>query len=115
MSTQLEINNIIANSGNFVTGLTINGSGVSIGGHTHTSANITDFNVAVTGVTEPLYAKTSHTHTSANITNFNSSVSGLLPITNITAGSGISISSSSGNYTIANTEIVPHIFLLMGG
>lgn len=88
MSTQLEIDKLVATSGNFTTALTVNGTGVSLIGHTHASSDIT---------------------------NFNSSVSGLLPITNITAGSGISISSSSGNYTIANTEIVPHIFLLMGG
>lgn len=37
---------------------------------------------------------------SSNITNFNSSVSGLLPVTNIIAGSNISVSSASGAYTI---------------
>ena len=49
--------NIIANSGNFTT-LIVNGSGVSMGGHTHSSSDIT---------------------------NFNSSVSGLLPVKNIIA------------------------------
>jgi hypothetical protein len=51
----------------------VNGTGVSISGHTHTSSNITDFN---------------------------SSVSGLLPVKNIIAGSGMSVSSTSGNFTI---------------
>ncbi len=45
--TQLEINNIIASSGNFITNLTIGSTGVSLSGHTHTSNSITDFNSAV--------------------------------------------------------------------
>jgi hypothetical protein len=60
-------------SGNFTQSLLVNGTAVSVSGHTHTSSNITDFN---------------------------SSVSGLLPVKNITAGSGISVSSVSGIYTI---------------
>jgi hypothetical protein len=44
-----------------------------------------------------------HTHTSNNITDFNSSVSGLLPVKDIIAGNDISISSSSGIYTINST------------
>jgi hypothetical protein len=63
---------IPSSSGNF-TNLQVNGTGVSLSGHTHTSSNITDFN---------------------------SSVSGLLPVTNIVSGSGISISSSGGSFTI---------------
>ncbi len=51
----------------------VNGTGVSISGHAHTSSNITDFN---------------------------SSVSGLLPVTNIVAGSNITVSPVSGIYTI---------------
>ena len=66
-----------SSSGNFTT-LQLNGTTVSVSGHTHTSSDIT---------------------------NFNSSVSGLLPVTNITAGSGISVSASSGNYTI-NVDII---------
>ena len=46
------------------------------------------------------YAAASHTHTASNITDFNSSVSGLLPVTSIIAGSGVSVSSTSGAYTI---------------
>jgi hypothetical protein len=37
----------------------------------------------------------------ADITDFNSAVSGLLSVKDITAGSGISVSSSSGNFTIS--------------
>ncbi len=44
-----------------------------------------------------------HTHTSSQITDFNSSVSGLLPVKDIIAGSDISVSSTSGIYTISNT------------
>lgn len=76
MSTQLEINNIVASSGNFTSALTINSTSVSINGHTHTSSNITDFST---------------------------SVSGLLPVKNIVAGSNITISSTSGIFTINST------------
>ena len=41
--------NIIANSGNFTT-LIVNGSGVSMGGHTHSSSDITNFNSSVSGL-----------------------------------------------------------------
>lgn len=67
---------ISSSSGNFISSLQVNGTGVSISGHTHSSSNITDFN---------------------------SSVSGLLPVTNILAGSGIEVSSSSGSFTINST------------
>ena len=147
MSTQFEINNIIADSGNFTT-LQLNGTTVSVSGHTHTSSNITDFNSSVSGLLPTIsnsgdnriltstgstiginaesnltfdgatltatsgnfthslqvnstgVSLTGHTHTSSNITDFNSSVSGLLPVTSIVAGSGISVSSLSGTYTI---------------
>lgn len=46
MSTQLEINNIIASSGNFTSSLQVNGTGVSINGHTHTSSQISDSTTA---------------------------------------------------------------------
>ena len=64
---------IPSSSGNFST-LQVNGTGVSVSGHTHTSSDIT---------------------------NFNSSVSGLLPVKNISGGSGINVSSTSGNFTIS--------------
>jgi hypothetical protein len=51
---------------------------------------LNDINVSVSG----------HTHTSSNITDFNTTVSGLLPVKNILAGNNITISSSSGTYTI---------------
>lgn len=101
--------------------------------HTHTSSDITDFNSSVSGLLpvknilgsgyvnvssnvgnytisvsglQPSgnYSIVGHTHTSSDITNFNSSVSGLLPVKDILAGSGISVSSSSGIYTI-NADI----------
>jgi hypothetical protein len=49
------------------------------------------------------YSVDGHTHTSSNITDFNSSVSGLLPVKNISAGSGIGISSVSGDFTVSVT------------
>jgi hypothetical protein len=63
-----------ATSGNFIDSLKLNGTGVSISGHSHLSTDIT---------------------------NFNSSVSGLLPVTNIVAGSGIGVSSTSGVFTVS--------------
>ena len=35
---------------NFVNGLTVNGTSVSVSGHSHTSSNITDFNISVSGL-----------------------------------------------------------------
>lgn len=49
-----------------------------------------------------------HTHTSSNITDFNSSVSGLLPVKNITAGTGTIISSTTGVFTV-NVDNAPKI------
>lgn len=66
-----------ASSGLSVSGLlTVNGTGVSTSGHTHTASNITDFN---------------------------STVSGLLPVKDIVAGTNVTVSSSSGIYTINST------------
>lgn len=56
--------------------LTLNGTDVSVSGHTHNSSNITDFN---------------------------SSVSGLLPVKDIVAGTNITVSSTSGVFTINST------------
>jgi hypothetical protein len=63
-------------SGNFISSLRLNNVDVSVSGHSHTSSNITDFN---------------------------SSVSGILPVKDIIAGSNITLSSSSGIYTINST------------
>jgi hypothetical protein len=67
------VGDMSATSGNFTSSLQVNGTEVSISGHNHTSSSIT---------------------------NFNSSVSGLLPVTNIVAGTGMIVSSSSGSFTI---------------
>ena len=100
---------IIFNSGTFQS-LKLGGIDVSVSGHTHTSSNITDFNTSVDSrITnanlQPSgnYSIVGHTHSSSNITDFNSSVSGLLPITLLTAGSGIGISGVGSNYTISTT------------
>jgi hypothetical protein len=63
-------------SGNFTQSLQLNGTGVSVSGHTHTSSNITDFN---------------------------SSVSGLLPVTSIIAGSNITVSNNNRIFTISSS------------
>jgi hypothetical protein len=67
----------VVGTGNFSQNLLVNGTGVSLSGHTHSSSQIT---------------------------NFNSSVSGLLPVKDIIAGTGISISSNNGSYTINSTS-----------
>lgn len=117
---------------NFIS-LLVNGIPVSLSGHQHLYSDISNFsdgissnlttslepgnnirfiynsgtdslNISATGL-QPSgnYSLVGHTHSSADITNFNSSVSGLLPIKDIISGSGISISSSSGNYTVSVT------------
>lgn len=118
-----------SNSGNF-TSLSVNSTGVSLSGHSHTVSNVTDFNSGVSGLLPVVsgsgqasssfvnnvytisvtglqpsgnYSTVGHTHTSSNITDFNSSVSGLLPVTNILGGSNVSVSSSGSVYTVAVT------------
>jgi hypothetical protein len=76
----LQSSYLYSNSGYFNNVLQLNGTGVSITGHTHTVSNIT---------------------------NFASGVSGLLPVTGIAAGYDISITNNnSGLYTIASTNLV---------
>jgi hypothetical protein len=97
---------IPSTSGNFSI-LLVNGSGVSLIGHSHTSSDITDFNSSVSGLLPSVtgtgyvnsifdnniytisvsglqpsgnYSLDGHTHSSSEITDFSSSVSGLLPI-----------------------------------
>lgn len=72
-------------------------AGNNIGLTYNDSANT--LTIAVTGL-----ATSGHTHTSSDITDFNSAVSGLLPVKNITAGSGISVSSTTGNYTVSLSD-----------
>lgn len=55
--------------------------------------------IAVTGV-----SISGHTHTASDITDFNSAVSGLLPVKNVSAGSGISVSSNNGDFTVALSD-----------
>ena len=64
---------ISGGSGNF-NFLRVNGTSVSVSGHSHTASNITDFN---------------------------SSVSGLLPLTNIVGGTNISVIPSGTVYTVS--------------
>jgi len=52
-----------------------------------------------------------HTHTSSNITNFNTSVSGLIPITNIVAGSGINVAISGTTAIVTNNDTRWDLFL----
>lgn len=83
----------VVGTGNFSQNLLVNGTGVTLSGHTHSSSDIT---------------------------NFNSSVSGLLPVKNIIAGTDINVSNNNGEYTITSTAAgggssdAIHIFLLGG-
>lgn len=78
--------------------LDINGNATISGILSVSSGNFTNLLVGQIPV-----SVSGHSHVSSDITNFNSSVSGLLPVKDISAGSGISISSSSGIYTINST------------
>lgn len=98
--------------------------------HYHISSDITDFNTSVSGLLPSVngsgyvnstfinnsyvvsvsglqpsgnYSVVGHTHTSSDITDFNTSVSGLIPVKNIVAGTGISVSSISGIFDISST------------
>jgi hypothetical protein len=86
----------------------VNGTGVSISGHTHAISDVTGLQSAL-DLKQPSgsYAVSSHTHTASHITDFNSSVSGLLPVKNITPSSYIDIVSSTGNFTISVTGLQP--------
>jgi hypothetical protein len=52
------------------------------------------------------FALVNHNHTSNDITDFNSSVSGLLPVKNISSGSGINVTNNSGNFVVSVTGSV---------
>jgi hypothetical protein len=77
MSTQLEINNIIASSGNF-TNLIVNNTGVSVSGHSHTVTDIQSFANEVADIVG----------------------------TTVVAGTNINIVSNSGTYTINNSKTI---------
>ncbi len=115
-----------ATSGNFTTSLQINGTGVSLSGHSHIIGDVTGLQTSLDSKqASGSYAASSHTHTSSQITDFNSGVSGLVsgvyaplsgaaftgPIS-ATSGifsSGIQISNSGNNYftnTIGNVWFI---------
>lgn len=118
-----------SSSGNFTT-LQVNGTGVSVTGHTHSSSNITDFTESVQDVvggngflvgssgivinyndagntltisTSGL-ASSNHTHSSANITDFTEAVQDVVGASGFLVGaSGISISYNDGSNTLTIT------------
>lgn len=79
--------------------LLVGGSNVSIT-YVDNGNDTSSLTIDVTGV-----ALSGHTHTSSNITDFNSSVSGLLPITDLTEGTGIGITNVGTDFTISVTGI----------
>jgi len=74
------------------------GSGIQLT-YTDSGNDNSTLEIAVTGI-----ALSGHTHTSSEITDFNSSVSGLLPVKDVVAGSGVSVTSSSGTFTVALSD-----------
>jgi len=82
--------------------------GSFISGVSYISVNYDDnnniLNISATGL-QPSgdYALTNHSHISSQITDFNSSVSGLLPVKNISSGSGINVTNNNGDFIIAVT------------
>jgi hypothetical protein len=106
-SQNINYSGIILNEANLVydsnaSQLKLNNAIISFSGHLH---NIEDINglQTVLDSKQPsgTYSIPSHTHTSSDITNFDSSVSGLLPITNIIAGSGLSIIKNNSDFTVS--------------
>ncbi len=78
-----------------VDALLVEGSGIQLS-YDDNGGSLT---ISVTGI-----ALSSHTHTASAITDFNSAVSGLLPVKNISAGSGISVSSSGADFTVSLSD-----------
>lgn len=77
--------------------------------HSHIISDISGLQTSLDGKqVSGNYATSSHTHTSSNITDFNSSVSGLLPVTNIVAGSNVTVSSASGAYTVNSIPLISY-------
>lgn len=119
-----------SSSGNFTT-LQVNGTGVSISGHTHTSSDITNFNSSVSGLLPSVsgsgytvstfanniytisvtglqpsgnYSVVGHTHTSSNITDFTEAVQDVVGASGFLIGaSGITISYNDVSNTLTVT------------
>jgi hypothetical protein len=119
-------------SGSFTSSLKVNNTDVSLSGHGHNVSDISGLQTSldgkqpsgsyanlshnhliadVSGLQTSLdskqpsgnYAASSHSHISSDITDFNSSVSGLLPVKDVIPGTNITVTSSSGIYTINST------------
>lgn len=78
-----------------VNDLLVGGSGIQLS----YNDNANTLSIAITGV-----ALSGHTHSSSDITDFNTAVSGLLPVKNVSAGSGISVSSLNGDFTVSLSD-----------
>jgi hypothetical protein len=106
----------ILTSYNDSTGVTtISATGLSLNGHTHDDRYYTETELNTSGgggqvhwnnlTSVPTgFTPVSHTHPSTSITDFNSAVSGLLPVKNVSAGSGISVSSNNGDFTVSLSD-----------
>jgi hypothetical protein len=114
----------VVGTGNFSQNLLVNGTGVSVSGHTHIGDDIliiadsfgVNNTILSSGSTAAVFLaqlnnnglveaidSTATQIKIYQIEDFNSSVSGLLPVKDILAGTNISVSSSSGIYTINST------------
>jgi len=101
LSTVLPLlpSNFTNNTKTIISETLVGGSGIVIGPLTSGSIVVSTSGLQPSGN----YSLVGHSHNSSDITNFNSSVSGLLPVKNISAGSGIGISNSSGDFTVSVT------------
>jgi hypothetical protein len=96
-------NSISAPSGNFSNNLTVNNTGVSLTGHSHTASNITNFNSSVSGLFPPTLVHTTGNQTlTGNLTiGGDLTVNGSTVITNVDAVTVedpiITLGLSSGN------------------
>jgi len=125
---------VTGGTGNF-NSLSVNSVPVSTSGHSHLSSSITDFNTSVnnlisvknvsgSGYVNVLattgnyiisvsglqpsgnYSVSGHSHTVSDIVDFASGVSGVSTIKGLVAGYDVSISGTSGIYTISSTNLV---------
>jgi len=101
--TSISGTSITPASGNFTQSLQVNGTGVSVSGHTHVSSNITDFNSSVSGLLTPYQLALTNPVTGVGTSGYltrwsgsNSVSSGII----FDNGTNVGISTSSPSYKL---------------